>query len=92
MGRGRGTGWEEESPPPSLQLWPIAAQLRREPLLLAVSVQTMLRSGPTGTVVGTAAGFPLPRKVVASPFLEGDINKAVTKWGLARHKCDVTMT
>lgn len=84
-GQGEGEGREVESPPPSFQLWPIAAQLRWEPLLLAVSVQTMLRSGPAATLEETTAGFSLPAKVVASAFLEADKNKAVTKWGLVRH-------
>lgn len=79
---GRGEGREVESPPPSFQLWPIAAQLRWEPLLLAVSVQTMLRSGPAATLEETTAGFSLPAKVVASALLEGDKKQGSHKVGI----------
>lgn len=47
---GGGGGQQRGGPSPSLLLCPITAQLRREPLLFAVSVQTMPPSGAVGNI------------------------------------------
>lgn len=54
-------------PAPSSLLCPITAQLRREPLLLAVSVQTMSPSGAVGNITKCLRGLLLLLRVRLNP-------------------------